>query len=224
MNADSALSRLCGRLRAELGDDARDIVIDTGAGAAGTPRVVVPAWDPADEAAAARELLARADVVALLDAADAPATSRRSAVVVVGLPSPGALSDADAGVDHGTAGAELVDLWARRGRGGRGPGRVAWVGGRGPAPLAEALEAWAGGRAVVTLPGVRDHGLLRRGLALRARTAAEVVEATDYLLGAPALTRALAARGRDAIAALPTAAEVADRLRDAARPAIGGRP
>jgi len=92
------------------------------------------------------------------------------------------------------------------------PPGVAWVWGRGVAPLAAALEAWAAGRAVVALPRTDDHELLRRGRALRARSVAEAVEATRFLLENPPLAQALGARVRLVASRLPAPRQVALRL------------
>ncbi len=94
---------------------------------------------------------------------------------------------------------------------------IAWIRGTGAAALIAAAEAWARGRAVIALPGTVDDPLLRRGGALMAQSALEVVEATRLLSGTEPLALSLAHRGRRALAGLPTPEEVAVRLRDAAR-------
>ena len=100
-------------------------------------------------------------------------------------------------------GSDLVAAWREYGQPWSGGPGVAWVGGRGATAAAEALEAWAAGRAVVTLPGTPSHDLLRQGGALRTETILEVIEATTYLMSTPALARVLGTRGRQ-VAQSPT--------------------
>jgi hypothetical protein len=173
------------------------------------PLVVAPACGPGAPTPWGSALVRAADAVVLLDPIEArdlrPSLDGRP-VVVAALPAP-ALRAPVRGVDTGGGDTLLGDAWARAAGGGDpevldGPG-VAWVGGRGLAPLAAALEAWAAGMAVVALPDVRRHDLLRAGRALHATTRLEVLEATRFLLRAPALAAALGARGREVAAALP---------------------
>jgi hypothetical protein len=156
-----------------------------------------------------------ADAVALLDAVevrDLRAAIGERLLMVAGLPAPEPRQPG-AGVNPGAASESLKEAWARHGRVPARPrSGVAWISGRGLAPLAEALEAWAAGRAVVALPDVPRHDLLRRGRALHASSPLEAIEATRYLLTAPALAQALGARGREVAASLPAARRVALRL------------
>lgn len=184
------------------------------------PLLVVPACGPGEPTPWGRALVAAADAVALLDAREARDLGGALAdrpLLVAGMPRPQSRPEGT-GVDPGEAPAPLRDAWSRHGADGSGAGGpgVAWVSGRGLAPLAAALEAWAAGRAVIALPGVARHDLLRRGRALHADTHLEVIEATRFLRGAPALARALGARGREVAAAMPPLGAVAGRLREGA--------
>jgi hypothetical protein len=183
------------------------------------PLVVVPACGPRPPTSWGLALVASADAVVLLDPVEAHdlrvALSDRP-VLVAGLPALPERTDGE-GLDRGdSASPELVAAWdAQAERDGRGPG-VAWVGGRGASALAEALEAWAAGRAVVALPGTPRHDLLHRGRALRAETILETVEATRFLRANPPLARALGTRGREVARSLLPAAEAARVLAEGA--------
>jgi hypothetical protein len=186
---------------------------------AARPLLVVPACGPGPPTPWGAALVRTADAVALLDAIevrDLRAAIAGRPLMVAGLPAPKPREPGH-GLDPGAAPEGLREAWERHGRAPAPthPG-VAWVSGRGLAPLAEALEAWAAGRAVVALPDVPRHDLLRRGRALYAASPLEVVEATRFLLGAPALAQALGARGREVAAGLPSAPEVALRLLEGA--------
>ncbi len=180
------------------------------------PLAVVPARGPGRPTPWGAALVAAADAVILLDPTEAhafPAALEDRAIIVAGLAAPRAREAGDGGLDDGGAPDDVRAAWRRHGppaaRGGPG---VAWVWGRGVAPLTAALDAWAAGRAVVALPGTDDNELLRRGRALRARSVAEVVEATRFLLENPPVAEALGARGRTVAARLPSARQVALRL------------
>jgi hypothetical protein len=183
------------------------------------PLLVVPACGPRSPTPWGEALVRAADAVALLDVVEA--RDLRGAIagqplVVAGLPAP-APREPGLGVHPGAAPADLRDVWARHGREpAAARGGVAWISGRGLAPLTEALEAWAAGLAVVALPDVPQHDMLRRGRALHASSPLEVVEATAFLLGAPALAQALGARGREVAEDLPSARHVALRLLEGA--------
>ncbi len=179
------------------------------------PLLVVPACGPGPPTPWGEALVRAADAVALLDVAEArelrPALVDRP-LMVAGLPAP-APRGPGSGVDAGEAPDDLRDAWDRHGRPPEPAGAgVAWISGRGLAPLAGALEAWAAGRAVVALPGVARHDLLRRGRVLHASSPLEVIESTRFLLAAPALARALGARGREVAEALPSAPKVGLQL------------
>ncbi len=181
------------------------------------PLVVAPACGPGAPTPWGEALVRAADAIVLFDRLEV--RDLRSAladrpVVVVGLPAP-APRDAGAGVDHGSAAEDLREAWYRHEGGGSAEVGVAWVGGRGLAPLVEALEAWAAGRAVVALPGVPRHDLLRAGRVLHASSPLEAVEATRFLLGAPALAAALGARGREVAASQPSHRQVAVAMLEA---------
>ena len=92
---------------------------------------------------------------------------------------------------------------------------IRWIGGIGSAPIADALEAWAQGRAIVALPGTPRHRVLVRGGVLFASSALHVIEATRFMLGTSALTRTLAARGGAVAASFPSLETVAGRLLEA---------
>jgi hypothetical protein len=183
------------------------------------PLVVVPALGPRRTSSWAAALVAEGDAVVLLDAceiADLPEALTDRPVLVAGLPAPRGEPDG-CGVDVGTAASpELAAaLRDRTGDVARGPG-VAWVGGRGASPLAAALEAWAAGRAVVSLPGTPAHEFLGRGGALRAETDLEALEATAFLTENAPLARALGRRGRTVASAQPSAREVGLRFLEGA--------
>lgn len=179
------------------------------------PLAVVPARGPDRQTPWGAALVATADAVILLDPSEAhafPEALRDRPVVVAGLAAPGPLPDG-AGLDAGDAPDEVVRAWRREAPPVSHPGAaVAWVWGRGIAPLTAALEAWAAGRAVVVLPRTDDHELLRRGRALRAHSVAEAVEATRFLLDNPPVAQALGARGRAVAGRLPSAGQVAVRV------------
>jgi hypothetical protein len=179
------------------------------------PLAVVPAHGPGRPTAWGAALIAAADAVILLDAAEVHAFGDALAgrpVLVGGLPAPAPRAPA-AGLDVGDAPVQVRRAWLRAGSvPAASAAGVAWVSGRGVAPLAAALEAWAAGRAVVVLPQTDDHELLRRGRALRAHSVAEAVEATRFLLATPPLAQALGARGREVAARLPSPRQVALRV------------
>lgn len=194
------------------------------------PLVVVPASGPGRPTPWGAALLRSADAVVLLDTCEVHAWDETLAdrpVVLAGLPAPAPARNG-AGLDTGDASDDLLAAWRHHGGDASGAAAgVAWVGGRGVAPLARALEAWAAGRAVVALPGTEDHELLHRGRALRAHSPAEAIEATLFLLRTPALSRVLAARGRAVAARMPEAGEVTRRVLEGvelARQSAGGPP
>jgi hypothetical protein len=183
------------------------------------PLLVLPACGPRTPTPWGRALVTAADVVVLLDAVEATdlgdAVGDRP-VLVAGLPAPPESADGQ-GLDPGESPPpELVAAWRADAELGCGGPGVAWVGGRGATALAEALEAWAAGRAVVALPGTPRHDLLRRGRALCADTMLEVLEATRFLRANPPLARALGARGRETARSLPSVADVAAALAEGA--------
>lgn len=178
------------------------------------PLLVVPACGPGPPTPWGEALVRSADAVALLDAIevrDLRAALEGRPVLLAGLPAPTPREEG-LGLDPGGGPARLRAAWERHRPAETAGAGVAWVSGRGLAPLAAALDAWAAGRAVVALPGVPRHDLLRRGLALHAGSQLEALEATRYLLGAPALARSLGSRGREVASALPSARTVAARL------------
>ena len=183
------------------------------------PLVVVPALGPGHPSPWATALVAAADAVILLDvceATDLDEALEQRLVVVAGLPAPPPTTEGRGLYQGDAAGPGLVAAWREHGSGGsEGPG-VAWAGGRGASALAEALEAWAAGCAVVALPGTPRHALLREGGVLHAETVAEVVEATGYLLSNPPLVRVIGGRGRLLAARQPSAREVALRMLEGA--------
>lgn len=180
------------------------------------PRVVVPALAHRRPGPVADALLATADVVVVLDPTEGAGLGRRIScpVVVAGLPRPAA-AGAARGLDPGGH-SSLAAVWrAEHGElPADGPG-VAWVGGAGAAPLAEAAEAWAAGRAVIALPGTSRHEMLSRGGALFAHTSLEVLEATRFLVSARPLAVTLAARGRSALERMAALDEVTRRFAEA---------
>ena len=179
------------------------------------PLAVIPARGPSRPTPWGAALVAAADAVILLDpceAHDFREPLRDRPVVVAGLAASGRLPDG-AGLDQGDAPDEVLRAWRRETPPAPAPGAaVAWVWGRGVAPLSAALEAWAAGRAVVVLPQTDDHELLRRGRALRAHSVAEAVEATRFLLANPPVAQALGVRGRTVASRLPSARQVALRV------------
>lgn len=181
------------------------------------PLAVAPAHGPGRPTPWGAALIATADAVILLDPAEAHAFGGALGdrpVLVAGLPAP-APSEPGTGLDCGDAAPEVRRAWLREPSipaGAVAGAGVAWVSGRGIAPLAAALEAWAAGRAVVVLPQTDDHELLRRGRALRAHSVAEAIEATRFLLDNPALAQALGARGRETAGRLPPVRQVALRM------------
>lgn len=180
------------------------------------PLIVVPACGPGAPTPWGEALVRAADAVALFDPVEVhdlrPALAGRP-LVIVGLPAPDP-RDTEVGVNHGRAPEDLRQAW-RRHAGTPASVGVAWISGRGLTPLAEALEAWAAGRAVVALPAVRRHDLLREGRVLHASSPLEALEATRFLLANPALAASLGARGREAAARLPAARTVALSLLEA---------
>jgi hypothetical protein len=231
-----ALQRMADRVGAELASAAGgDATVAIGAddsllpGPDPTrPLVVAPACGPGAPTPWGEALVRAADAVALFDPVelhDLRAALAGRPVVVVGLPAPEP-RDPEVGVDHGGAPDDLRAAWYRHGGGGGRSGvGVAWISGRGLTPIAEALEAWAAGRAVVALPGVPPHDLLRRAGVLHARTPLEAVEATRFLMGAPALAASLGARGREIAMSLPCARGIARAVVEAvelARQSAGG--
>jgi hypothetical protein len=179
------------------------------------PLAVMPAHGPGRTTPWGAALIAAADTVVLFDTSEvhayADALADRS-VVVAGLPRPEPTATGW-GLDVDGAPEEIRRAWLRESPIQDQPGAgVAWVWGRGVAPLAAALDGWRAGRAVVALPQTDDHDLLRRGQALRAHSVAEAVEATRFLLENPPLAQALGARGRTVAAQMPSARQVALRV------------
>jgi hypothetical protein len=179
------------------------------------PLAVMPAYGPGRTTPWGAALVAAADAVILFDACEvhpySDALADRS-VVICGLARP-APAATDSGLDMGSAPQEVRRAWLHESPGGTRPNAgVAWVCGRGVAPLAAALEGWRAGRAVVALPQTDDHDLLRRGQALRAQSVAEAVEATRFLLENPPLAQAQGARGRTVAAQMPSRRQVALRV------------
>lgn len=176
------------------------------------PLVVVPALGPGRPTPWALALIEAADAVVVLDPVEAVALGdavQGRPVIAAGLPRPPAAPEGG-GLQVGeVAGPALLAAWRLHGEEPPGAAGVAWVGGEGASPLAQAMEAWAAGRAVVTLPGAPRHELLRRGGALRAESVAEVLEATGYLLRNAALARVLGQRGRQVVRRRPAPREVA---------------
>lgn len=179
------------------------------------PLAVIPARGPGRPTPWGAALVAVADSVILLDASEAhafPDALHDRPVMVAGLAAPEPRADT-MGLDPGDAPDEVVRAWRRQTAPDPRPGAaVAWVWGRGVAPLTAALEAWAAGRAVVVLPQTDDHELLRRGRALRAHSVAEAVEATLFLMANPPVAQALGARGRTVAGRLPSPRQVALRV------------
>lgn len=185
--------------------------------APGVPRVVVPVLDGRRPTPWAQALLRSADAIVVLDAAELRwVPPGATPVVVAGLPRP-ERAVGGSGLDPGRAPEALIAMW--RSEVGEvptdGPG-IAWVGGHGSGALAEAIEAWGGGRAVVMLPGSARHGMLSAGGALSARTGLELIEATRLLCAARPLTMALAERGRRRLSELDPVDLVAERFAEAA--------
>lgn len=223
--AGAVVTRLEGRLRA-LGvlDAGGEVVIAVGADdprlaarCGEGPRVVVPALAGRRAPAWSSALLRSARALVLFDAQEltglpAPPTAP---VVLAGLPRP-AERDRGAGLDARAAPESLIELWRSEvgGLPDDGPG-VAWVGGGVLPALAAAAEAWAERRAVVALPGTRDHEVLRAGGALTARTSLEAVEAARYLCENRPLARALADRGRRRLSRFDALDVVAGRFAEA---------
>jgi hypothetical protein len=219
-----AIERVGARLEA-LGIPALRVAIGVGLDDPGlarrlapeVPRVLVPALNGRNPTPWAQALLRSADAVVLLDATELRLVAPRGApTVLAGLPRPEEAAPAK-GLDTGSAPDALVELW-RTEVGevpAEGPG-VAWVGGGGSNALAEAADAWARGRAVVTLPGSERHGMLSAGGALPARAGLELIEATRLLCAARPLTRALAQRGRRRVSELDPVEVVAERFFEAA--------
>jgi hypothetical protein len=222
-----ALQRMVDRLAAELeatgaGEGTVAIAVDDSLlpGADSTrPLLVVPVCGPGRPTPWGEALVRAADAVALLDAVEARGLHtaiRERPLMVAGLPAPEP-REPGVGIDPGTAPNAMREAWRRLGdEHAAARAGVAWISGRGLGPLAEALEAWAAGQAVVALPDVPRHDLLRRGRALHASSPLEAIEATRFLLGTPALAQALGARGREVAAALPSARRVALRLLEGA--------
>jgi hypothetical protein len=183
------------------------------------PLVVVPATGPRRVSPWAAALVSAADAVVLLDACETAELEEALTdrlLLVAGLPAPPPAPEGR-GVAIGEAThRHLGAAWRERSAvRPDGPG-VAWIGGRGAAPVAGALEAWAAGRGVVTLPGTPPHELLRRGGALRAESDLEVIEATAFLSANAPLARALGQRGRELAASQPSPREVGLRLLEGA--------
>lgn len=220
-----AVERMVARVLSELGEGAAAALPGTLVVGADDPMVpeadvrrpltVVPAHGPGRPTPWGAALIAAADAVVLLDPCEAHAFGDALGgrpVIAAGLPAPGQRA-AGTDLDQGDAPEQVRRAWLREPPAPASlTAGVAWVSGRGVAPLAAALEAWAAGRAVVTLPQTDDHELLRRGRVLRAHSVAEAVEATRFLLGNPPLAQALGARGRLVASRLPHAGEVALRV------------
>ena len=179
------------------------------------PLAVMPARGPGRPTPWGAAVVGAADAVILLDSSEALPfrdVLAERALLVAGLPAP-LVGPAATGLDPGEASAEVRDAWSREpGSGAITDAGVAWVSGRGIAPLAAALEAWAAGRAVVVLPQTDDHELLARGRTLRAHSVAEAIEATRFLFANPPLAQALGQRGREVALGLPPARRVALRV------------
>jgi hypothetical protein len=222
------LARALERIGARL-PPGSDVVVAAGADDPGLasalppgPRVIVPALSRRPEPWTAA-LLGTAAAIVVLDPSEATVVGANPAcpIVLAGIPRP-APASRERGLDPGGH-AAMESVW--RAEVGPlpedGPG-VAWIGGRGAAPVAAAAEAWAARRAVVALPGTPRHDMLRRGGALFARTSLEALEATRLLTAARPLTEALAARGARALQALDTVDEVAEMFAEALVLASGG--
>ncbi len=179
------------------------------------PLAVMPAHGPGRTTPWGAAVVAAADAVILFDACEVhayPDALADRSVVICGLPRPEP-SATIAGLDVGNAPEEICRAWLRESPAAPPPDAgVAWVWGRGVAPLAAALDGWRAGRAVVALPQTDDHDLLRRGQALRVHSVAEAVEATRFLLENPPLAQALGARGRAVAAQMPSVRRVALRV------------
>jgi hypothetical protein len=223
------LARALERIGARL-PPGSDVVVAAGADDPGLasalppgPRVIVPALSRRPEPPWTAPLLGTAAAIVVLDPSEATVVGANPACPIVraGIPRPASASR-ERGVDPGGH-AAMESVW--RAEVGPlpedGPG-VAWIGGRGAAPVAAAAEAWSAGRAVVALPGTPRHDMLRRGGALFARTSLEALEATRLLTAARPLTEALAARGARALQALDTVDEVAEMFAEAMVLASGG--
>ncbi len=77
---------------------------------------------------------------------------------------------------------------------------------------------------MVALPGAPRHPLLARGGALRSANTLEAVEAAALVASARSRSReSLAARGRRALAALPSVDAVAERAAEATVLAANGQ-
>ena len=180
------------------------------------PIVAIPVDDPGRAPAAA--VVAHADAIALLDPDDIPAEAGRLPLVVVGLPAPPARGGGVA-LDHSgvpRAVVEALRVEAMRPELVAQAHGVTWLRGRGAAVLARAAGAWRSGRAAIGLPGVPDAERLRAAGCPRCTSTLQAVELTRLLLDAPPLARALAARGRVAADAMPSAEAVALALLEAA--------
>lgn len=176
------------------------------------PLVVIPALGPRRPAPWAHALVAAADAVVVLDPVEAVTLADAVdglPVIAAGLPRPPAAPEGRGLWLGEVAGPALRAAWRAHEAESPDAAGVAWVGGAGAGALAQAMEAWAAGRAVVTLPGAPRHELLRRGGALRAESVAEVLEATSYLLRNAALTRVLGERGREVMRRQPSPRQVA---------------
>ncbi len=206
-----------------------------GCGAPGAPLaepderlVVIPALGPHNPPAWALERLGRVPALGLLDRSEAMAIRAAypdAPAVYLGFPRP-ARRTTTTGVDMGCEAPEhLLVAWAES-QGDvpeDGPG-VTWIQGLGAVPVARALMAWAEGRSVVALPGTMRHPLLRAGGVLYADGPLEVVEATAYLCGLPALVASLSSRGLRTASRLPSPAEMLERLNEVVALAAGGTP
>lgn len=187
-------------------------------GGAGTTLLLVPAAGPGPAPAWVMNRIGNAGVVGLLDRSEAipiRAAYPNAPAVLLGLPRP-EQRKRTYGLDPGMAPHPLLVAWAEEigAIPDRGAG-VTWINGFGAVPVARAALAWAEGRAVVALPGTMRHPVLRSGGVLYTDSPLEVLEATTFLRGAPALVSALASRGRRATASLPMRDTVMGRLREA---------
>lgn len=101
------------------------------------------------------------------------------------------------------------------------PHPVRVVSGTLPGGVLQAREAWAGGAAVVAMPGPAGDALGATRAALVARTTLKAAEAVALLERTPRLAMAFASRGARSLKELPDAQGVADALASALWRAAG---